>query len=88
MKGAARIISSRLRADRADAQTRQGRELICMTCKDSVLIQGRRWCGEPLVETDTTCGCRCDLKGAIASEMCPQGKWPDLVAITVEGEHG
>jgi hypothetical protein len=71
------LTRAELTRDRTPVQVRIERLRVCGQCDDRTLIDGRMWCGEPLVETETTCGCRCDLKAGVASERCPQGKWSE-----------
>ena len=76
VKGAVTIAAAEIRGDRTPLPQLKARLDVCAVCPTMQMHNGRMWCGEPFVETEISCGCRCDLKARIRSERCPQRKWP------------
>jgi hypothetical protein len=81
VKGAARYAEALASGDWADDAAIEHRRSTCRACRSRVrlTVLGESaesdWCGEPLVETETTCGCLIFAATAVGSKACPQGKW-------------
>ena len=85
VKGAAKFAKAVATGDKADNMEIMRRRAVCRECPSRVTKMHPRgvpgidtesdWCGEPLKETQTTCGCLLAGKTAVGSERCPQGKW-------------
>ncbi len=85
VKGAAKFAAATATGDIADDATIEARRAICRECTYRVrkmhplgmigVDAESDWCGEPLVETPTTCGCLLAGKTAVGSEGCPQELW-------------
>lgn len=65
--GAAGLAKVAAGADRADKATVTARLAVCGDCEQGA---GRRLCG--------ACGCVIKVKVRLASEACPEGKWPAI----------
>lgn len=81
MRGGEKFAAALLRGDVAGGETMAARRAVCRGCKTRRTVKllgmlgASDWCGEPLVETPTACGCLLAGKTAVGSEKCPQGKW-------------
>ena len=94
-KGVRKYEEAKRSGDIADANTQAQRALVCQSC-DSMTTRkliplGMRelgFCGDPLIETKTTCGCvviaedgeggwRAAGATEVGTKTCLQNKWPD-----------
>jgi hypothetical protein len=79
--GASKFLAAALAGDLADDATIDARRAVCRDCPNRVRkiapgsVAESDWCGEPLVETGSTCGCLIAGKTLVGSETCPSGKW-------------
>jgi hypothetical protein len=76
VRAALTISAAELRRDLTAPDERRARQTTCEACEDSQRHLGHLWCGTPLVETETTCGCDCYLISRYRSKGCPQAKFP------------
>ena len=75
VRGGARFAEALAANDWATDATVKARRATCGDCPTRTVLLGSDWCGDPMVETSTSCGCLLAGKTAIGSERCPQGKW-------------
>lgn len=79
--GAAKFAAALASGDVASDEVSEQRREVCRGCPSRVRKPGlpglpdSDWCGEPMEETPTTCGCLLYGKTMVASERCPAGKW-------------
>jgi hypothetical protein len=77
LRGGATYAVALATGDMAPDAVVEARRAICRECPSRVRALGNDWCGEPLTETATECGCNLYAKTAVGSERCPQGKWEE-----------
>lgn len=79
-KGAAKYLAAIEAGDIAGDEDVKARRERCRVCKSRTEWLGSDWCGPALEEhfgTEApTCGCLVYGKTLVASEACPQGRWP------------
>jgi len=89
-RGCEKFAAAIVAGDYASSRDVEARSRVCKMCDAYTVtrLPGMQsesaWCGEPLIETETTCGCALYGKVRVGSERCPRGKW-GAVGLTVKG---
>ncbi len=80
-RGARTFALAVIQGDVAGARAIAARRSACLNCDARTRARApgasepSDWCGDPFVETETSCGCLLAGKIAVASEECPRRIW-------------